>query len=187
MERSVQEAFDARHGEDKEAAYEALVKLFELAEHPVGWAYEVWDGLVADLKHHDAHQRAFAAQMLCRLAISDPEGRLMKDFPALAGQMHDPESFVAARHTVQSLWRVGLAGPAQAELAVKALEARFLSCGGEKNAHLIRTDLLTSLGELAKAVADAGPMEAVAQALMKGEPDEKAQKKQAAAWRKARR
>jgi hypothetical protein len=181
MDRSIQDLFAARDSGDKAKSYDALVRLFELTEHEVNWAYDVWSTLVADLTHADLHKRSFSAQMLARLSISDPEGRMLTDFPAVVAVMRD-KSFVVARHTLQSLWRVGLAGPAQAKLVLEALEARFRDCEGEKNASLVRTDVITSLRQLWGAVGDTG-IETRAKALMDSELDEKARKKQRAAWR----
>ncbi|MBX3220980.1 MAG: hypothetical protein KF795_10720 [Labilithrix sp.] len=148
----------------------------------MSWAYDVWSTLVADLEHSDLHKRSFAAQMLARMAISDPDGRMLKDFRAVAAVMRD-ESFVVARHTLQSLWRVGLAGSAQTKLVLKALETRFHDCEGEKNASLVRTDIIKSLRHLSDATNDDGKIAKRAETLMNAEPDEKAQKKQRAAWR----
>jgi hypothetical protein len=120
--------------------------------------------------------------LLARLAISDPEGRMLTDFGAVAGVMRD-KSFVTARHTLQSLWRVGVAGPAQARLVLDTLAARFRDCQGEKNASLIRTDIIASLSRMFNAVGDE-QIERHAQALIESEADEKARKAQRAAWRK---
>lgn len=182
MDAEIRAWFAARDSGDDTRSYEALKRLFELTEQPVDWAYEVWDPLVADLAHADNHKRSFSAQMLARLAISDPEARMLKDFPAVAAVMRD-ERFVTARHTLQSIWRVGRAGPAQAQLVLEALEARYRDCVEEKNASLVRTDAIKSLRLLADAVGDSGEIEKRAQALIASEPDEKARKKQQAAWR----
>jgi predicted component of type VI protein secretion system len=81
--------FAARESSDRDAAYQAFVDLMALADKPVDWSYEVWDRMVGDLSHRDGHRRAFAAQMLARLAISDPENRMRRDFAALAAVMKD--------------------------------------------------------------------------------------------------
>ncbi|HEX7117416.1 MAG TPA: hypothetical protein VF212_01425, partial [Longimicrobiales bacterium] len=147
------------------------------------WAYEFWDRLLVDLTHRAGDRRAFAAQMLARLAISDPDGRMLKDFPKVAAVMKD-EKTVTARHTLQSLWRVGLAGPKQKAMVLEALEQRFRECAQEKHGTLVRTDVVTALGRLSKATGDAA-IEARVAALIDAEPDEKQRKKQRAAWRKA--
>lgn len=87
----------------------------------------------------DGHKRAFAAQLLARLAISDPENRMRHDFAALAAVMKD-EKTVTARHTLQSIWRVGLAGKEHRTLVLDALAKRFRECPPEKNASLVRTE-----------------------------------------------
>jgi hypothetical protein len=169
----------------KDEAYAAMVELLALTESPVDWAYDVWDALVADLESPDNHERAFAAQLLARLALSDPRQRIKKSFRALEKVMTDAR-FVTARHTIQSIWRVGLAGAPQERLVLNALEARFIECAGEKNASLIRSDLLVSLAALANSTQNAR-IDARVAALLEGEADEKLQKKLQAVWSKARK
>jgi len=185
MNAEIQALFEARDSGDEDASHEALQRLFAMTEEPVDWAYDVWEDLVNDLTHEDNHKRSFSAQMLTRLAISDPEGRMLRDFPAVAAVMRD-ERFVTARHTMQSLWRVGLAGEDRAALVVAALETRFHDCADEKNATLIRTDAIAALARLAKATGGK-EIEARADALIASETNEKERKKQKAAWRKALR
>lgn len=183
MNERVEALFQRRESPDRQEAYEALCGLFEMAEEPVDWAYEVWDGLLADLSDRAGSTRAFAAQMLARLAISDPDGRMLDDFPKLAAVMKD-EKTVTARHTLQSLWRVALAGPDRKAMVVDALAARFRECAGEKNATLVRTDVVAALGRLSVETGDEA-IEARVDALIEGEPDGKQRKKQRRAWRKA--
>jgi hypothetical protein len=183
MDRRVQSLFADFESGQREAAFGAIAALFEHTDRPVAWAYEVWDRLVSDLRHRDGHRRAFAAQMLARLAISDPDGRMLRDFPKVAAVMSD-EKPVTARHTLQSLWRIGLAGEKQRSLVLKAIERRFRECGNEKGAAIIRTDALTALGKLFKATGDS-TVDKTASALIESEPNEVTQRKQRAAWRKA--
>lgn len=81
------------------AAYRAILAA---ADTPADWAYEVWDDVVAHLSAKDNHDRSIAAQVLCRLAKSDPDGRMRADFPALIDATRD-ERFVTARHSLQAL------------------------------------------------------------------------------------
>ncbi len=175
--------FEDRESPDRDVAYQALRELFEMTNEPVEWAYEFWDQLLSDLTHRAGNKRAFAAQMLARLAISDPEGRMLKDFRKVAAVMKD-EKTVTARHTLQSLWRVGLAGPKQKAIVLEAFEERFRECAQEKNGTLVRTDVVTALGRFSTAAGD-DTIEARVNALIEAEPDEKQRKKQRAAWRKA--
>lgn len=184
MSERVRALFADRDSADGQAAYQALVELFEMTEKPVEWAYDFWDRLLSDLTHRGGDKRAFAAQMLARLAISDPDGRMLEDFPKVAAVMRD-EKTVTARHTLQSLWRVGLAGPKQKAMVLEAYEQRFRECAQEKNGTLVRTDVVTALGELSEATGDE-TIEARVNTLIESEPDEKQRKKQRAAWRKAR-
>jgi hypothetical protein len=181
MNARVRALFADRESPDRNVAYQALVVLFEATENPVPWAYQVWDRLLSDLTHRAGDKRAFAAQMLARLAISDPDGRMLQDFPKVAAVTKD-EKTVTARHALQSLWRVGVAGPKQKAMVLEALEQRFQECAQEKNGTLIRTDVLAALGRLSMATGDE-KIEAGVNALIDAEPDEKQRKKQRAAWR----
>jgi hypothetical protein len=64
---------------DKELQNEAFFALMAATDQPVDWAYLVWDELVASLTHKDNHYRAIASQLLCQLAKSDPEKRILID------------------------------------------------------------------------------------------------------------
>ncbi len=183
MNKRVNELFATRDSSDRNIAYEAFVELMKLAGKPVEWSYEVWDEMISELTHKDGHKRAYAAQMLARLANSDPEKRILNDFPKLAAVMRD-EKTVTARHTLQSIWRVGMAGPQQRAFVIEALTLRFQECSSEKNVSLVRTDVITSLGKLLRETG--GPAIAkAAEELMSPEMDGKAQKAQRASWRKA--
>ena len=185
MNARVRALFAARESSDREVAYQAFVELMALAEQQVSWSYEVWDQMVGDLSHKDGHKRAFAAQLLARLALSDPENRMQRDFAALGAVLRD-EKTVTARHALQSIWRVGLAGDDRRAQVLDALEKRFRECSSEKNASLVRSDTIESLGQLFRAVGDPS-IEARAEALMASETDERARKKQRASWRSATR
>jgi len=183
MTPAVRALFEARESADRNEAYQAFVDLMTLAEEPVDWSYEMWDQMVSDLSHKDGHKRAFAAQMLAHLAISDPENRMRRDFSALAAVMTD-EKTVTARHTLQSIWRVGLAGEERRTLVLNALTKRFHESTDEKNGSLVRTDVIAALGRLFHATGHPS-IEARAETLIASEADEKTRKKQRAAWKAA--
>ena len=92
--------------ENRELQNQAFSYILAVTERPVDWAYEVWAQLVEGLRHEDNHVRAISAQILANLAKSDPKNRMQKDFPALLAVTGD-EKFVTARHTLQSIWKVG--------------------------------------------------------------------------------
>ena len=166
---------------DRALQNKAFHHILDVTSTPVDWAYEVWDDLLANLRHKDNHNRAIAAQVLCNLAKSDPKSRLLADFNALFAVTRD-ERFVTARHCMQSLWKVGVAGKKQQELLVDALEGRFKECVKEKNCTLIRYDILESLRKLYDAAPDA-KLRATALAWIETEEDLKYRKKYATLWR----
>ncbi|MEI7847215.1 MAG: hypothetical protein WCK35_15555 [Chloroflexota bacterium] len=49
--------------------------------------------------------------------------------------MTKDERFVTARHTLQALWKIGVAGKHQQKLLVEGLEKRFKECIVEKKLH----------------------------------------------------
>ena len=147
MDNQIKIAFEKSKTGDKDERYEAYQFILNTTDQQVDWAYEVWDQLLEDLTHKDNHQRSRAAQYLANLAISDPEKRIMKDFPKLWEVTKD-EKFVTARHSLQSIWRVGVAGPAQKDMVMEYLKERFQTCVEEKNFTLIRHDIIQNMKNL---------------------------------------
>jgi len=154
MDETTRTKFSNLQAEDKAARYAAFMALLAATQQPVDWAYDVWDDLVVNLSHKDNHQRAIAAQLLCNLAKSDPENRMLVDFDKLFAVTKD-ERFVTARHTLQAIWKVGATGEEQKESVVRSLVRRYIDCAGEKNATLIRYDILQGLKDLYEATSDA--------------------------------
>lgn len=92
------------------------------------------------------------------------------------------ERFVTARHCLQSLWKVGLAGSEQREMVVAGLNGRYQDCISEKNCTLIRYDIIQDLKNMYDAVQDEAIKEK-ALALIETEDDLKYRKKYATVWR----
>lgn len=186
MEPTTRAQFDSLWSTDRARQNAAYTFILQALEQPVDWAYAVWDEVVGMLSHPDNHNRSIAAQVLSRLAKSDPDFRLRRDFPALLNVTRD-ERFVTARHALQSLWQIGLAGDAQRQMVLDGLEGRFRECGAEKNATLIRYDILQGLRSLYDAAADGAAgdetLRVKALALIETEPDLKYRKKYATLWR----
>jgi hypothetical protein len=182
LDKELRKRFDRIWSEDRLVSYEAFMMLLKLTEQPVDWAYDVWDELLEKLTDKDNHHRAIAAQLLCRLAKSDPEQRMLKDYAALLRVTFD-ERFVTARHTMQSLWQVGAAGKKQQSLYVKSMGKRFKTCGAEQNGTLIRFDIQQAMRNLYDAVKDE-KIKTKALAWIETEPDPIYKKKYATVWKK---
>ncbi|WP_435010914.1 hypothetical protein P12x_002204 [Tundrisphaera lichenicola] len=170
------------HSDNREEQGQSFRSLMEATEGKVGWAYEAWDELRGSLSDRDNHRRAIAAQLLCNLAKSDPEGRMMSDFDALLDLTRD-ERFVTARHCLLSLWKVGLAGEAQRKRVIAGLAGRFEDCIAEKNSTLIRSDIIQGLRKLHEEVGDEA-IRSKALELIETEEDPKYRKKYASVWKK---
>lgn len=78
---------------------------------------------------------------------------MLQDFPKLWEVTKD-EKFVTARHSLQSIWKVGLAGEAQKELVMEYMVDRFKNCADEKNYTLIRSDIIQNMKNLHDHVGD---------------------------------
>ena len=107
--------------------------------------------------------------------------RILSDLPALITVTKDPR-FVTARHTLRSLWRIGLAGEKSRHGLLDAVGARSRDSFGEKNGTLVRSDLVESLRRLHDAVPDEA-VRAFAEEIIAAEPDEKYRKKYARFWK----
>ena len=184
MDKKTRSNYETLWSDDGEARYQAMLEILEETERPVDWAYEVWDDLLQKLADKDNHVRAIAAQMLCNLSRSDPEKRMLGDFPRLLAVTKD-ERFVTARHCLQAIWKVGTAGKEQQEMVVAGLSGRFFECASEKNCTLIRSDIIQCLKDLYRQVGDEA-VQTEALRLIEAEPDEKYRKKYSSIWRAKR-
>lgn len=181
MDKTIRTHFDNIRSEDGQVQNKAYLFLMEQTEKPVAWAYEAWDELLGELTHKDNHVRAIAGQLLANLAKSDPKGRMFKDFDKLLHVTKD-ERFVTARHVLQNIWKVGLAGKNAQQLVVKGLEKRFKECIKEKNCTLIRYDINMALRNLYDATTSSEIKEKALE-LIEMEKDVKYKKKYAGVWR----
>ncbi len=168
MDIQTRTTLEALWSDDDDARYKAWLAVIALTDAPVDWAYEVWDDLLAHLRHKNNHMRAIASQVLCNLAKSDPENRMLKDFDAIMAVTGD-KMFVTARHTLQAVWKVGAAGEKQRGLVLDRLARWFKDCVSHKNCTLIRYDIVVDLRQLYDAVKDARVKE-LALALIATEP-----------------
>jgi|SRR5690625_880086 len=181
MDKEMEKLFhDSEFGSNEEK-YNAYLKILEETENEVDWAYEVWDHLLDNLTHEDNHQRSRAAQYLSYLAISDPEERMLNDFPKIWTVTYD-EKFVTARHTLQAVWRVGLAGEEQKDLGMKYMTDRFKNGTDEKNYTLIRSDIIQNMRNLYDEIEDETIKETALQLIDTVEED-KYKKKYAKIWK----
>ncbi len=181
MNQTARTQFDNLWSEDRQLQNDAFTAILKVTDKPVDWAYEVWDELLANLTHKDNHNRAIAAQVLCNLAKSDPKNRMPKDFDRLLAVTKD-ERFVTARHCMQALWKVGMAGKKQQKVYREGLENRFRECITEKNCTLIRYDILQSMRNVYDIVKDIRIKE-TALALIETEKDAKYRKKYVSLWK----
>ena len=183
MDETIQEHFGNIHVTTNRpvetAAYYALM---EATEKQVDWTYDVWDELVADLTDKDNHIRSIASQLLANLAAySDPEQRILRDFEKLLNVTRDSRG-VTARHSLQAIWKVGLAGDAQRKILLEGLTRRFGEAGTHKTGTLTRYDIAQGLRNLYDTTHDTEIQE-LALRLIETEPELKYRKKYATVWK----
>ncbi|RKL65386.1 hypothetical protein CR203_20780 [Salipaludibacillus neizhouensis] len=181
MDSTMKKEFERSKSKDKVERYEAYHNILKATEQEVDWAYEIWEQLLEDLTHKDNHQRSRAAQYLANLAISDPEKRMIKDFPRLWEVTKD-EKFVTARHCLQSIWKVGLAGTAQKEMVMEYMVDRFENGTDEKNYTLIRSDILQNMRYLYDTLEDED-IKVKAMQVIETVDESKYKKKYASIWK----
>jgi hypothetical protein len=182
MNAAIRKHIENVRSSDGHAQNAAFLALMKASDRRVDWAYEVWDDLIEMLTDRDNHVRAIGAQVLCNLARSDPEGRMLKDFARVLAVTRD-ERFVTARHTIQAIWKVGLGGEKQRKLLLEGLGRRYKECAKERNRTLTRYDINVSLGNLYDAVKDDDLKKRVLE-WNETEPDAMYRKKYATVWRK---
>lgn len=182
MDQRIRTHVEDLRSNDKDRQNSAFQALMKVTAEPVNWAYDIWPEMVANLRDTDNRRRAISSQILCNLAKSDPEQRMLNDLPALIAVTKD-EKFVTARHCMQSLWKVGIAGEAHLRMLVQGLAARFEQCEKEKNCTLIRYDILESLRKIYDNTGDE-EIRMRALALIETEPDLKYRKKYATLWKR---
>jgi hypothetical protein len=182
MDKTIRTHLDNIRSKDPQEQNKAYYALIDATDKAVSWAYEAWDELFEGLKHKDNHVRAISAQVLSNLAKSDPKEKMLKGFPKLLEVTKD-EKFVTARHCLQSLWKVGVAGKNQQKVYIDGMEKRYKECIKEKNASLIRYDILVSMKNVYNEVKDEAIKE-TALALVEIEKDVKYQKKYKTVWKK---
>ena len=182
MDKLIRTHVDNIRSPYKEQQNKSYSALLEATDKPVDWGYEIWDEILDGLTHKDNHVRAISAQVLANLAKSDQKNRMLKDFDQLLEVTKD-ERFVTARHCLQSLWKIGVAGLKHQKIYMDGLERRFKECINEKNWSLIRYDILQSMRNVYDEVKDETIREKALE-LIDSEQDLKYQKKYASLWRK---
>lgn len=181
MDETTRAHLENIRSKDKDLQNAAFEYLMAITAVPVEWAYDVWDDVVAGLSDKNNRVRAITSQLLCNLAKSDPEKRMLADFDKLLLVTKD-EWFVTARHCLQAIWKVGLAGSEQREMVVAGLNGRYQECITEKNCTLIRYDIIQNLKNLYDAVPDEAIKEK-ALALIETEENLKYRKKYTTVWK----
>ncbi|MEO8240794.1 MAG: hypothetical protein ABI832_00710 [bacterium] len=152
MPVDVARALDDLESGDRLAQGEVYATLQAASLAAGDWGPLVWDRLVVLLGHKDNRVRAIAGQALCWLARSIPAELALRDLAAIFAVTRD-EKFVTARHVLQALWQVGRPPTLRAPV-IDGLAARYRNCVDEKNATLLRYDILCGLRRLFDATGD---------------------------------
>jgi hypothetical protein len=181
MDLVTREHFNNLHSKDASFRYLSFQYIMQVASEPVNWAYEVWDELLALIRNGDNHQRTIAVQVLSTLAASDPDQRMSRDLDQVLAVIKDKQ-FVTARHSLQSLWKVGIVNEGLKNTIIEKLSRRFLQCGTEKNGTLVRYDIMQVFRKIYAQLPDE-EMPGKISALVAREEDVKYRKKYAGLWK----
>jgi hypothetical protein len=174
MKQDIEAIFKNLHSSEDEIRYPAFQQAYALTEQKVDWVYEVWDQLFEMLASDNSYQRSIALRLFCNLARSDSEKRLIALLPQILAHTKD-EKFITSRQTLQEVWKIAWFLPETSAAVEAHLKQRFLECGEEKHANLLRQDALQSLFTLAELKHDEGLMEEAKQ-LIESDPEEKNRK-----------
>jgi hypothetical protein len=147
----------------------------------VRWADAAWDEFVTLLGHENNHVRSIAGQMLSNLARSVNRETALRDLPKVMATTRD-WMFVTARHVLQAIWKYALDLEDVRMALLAELTKRFDECAAEKNATLIRFDIVSGLRTLYDHSSDPAVMR-TAQQLISLEGDAKYRTKYARVWR----
>jgi hypothetical protein len=150
--KTIADYLDKIEGTDPAQRTRAYSELLELTDGVVDAAGQ-WDRIAAYMDSKDNHLRSIGGQLLCGLAKSDPEGHFFDYFDGIKRLTKDP-MFVTARHVLQASYRIGLAGPKYRKLVLDFYEERYDDCAAERNASLIRFDILVCMKKLYDARRD---------------------------------
>ena len=181
MDPIAHEHLENLHSSNAESRYTSFQYILHVTDHPVNWAYEVWNDLLDLIRKGDNHQRSIAVQVLSNLAKSDPDKRMLKDLDQLIAITKD-EKFVTARHSLQSLWKIAVVSEELKKKVINYLQTRFDECVHEKNYTLIRYDILEVLRKIYDDVHDQ-QLKNMALILIEKENDEKYRKKYTGLWK----
>ena len=183
MDQLTSRYFSDLQNKDSDIRYEAYKYLMKETQREVDWAYEVWDQLVSLMEKGNNHERTIAAQLICNLAKSDPEKRIIRDVDKILAVTKD-EKFVTARHTLQSLWKIGIVSREYQDLIFAKLSERYAQSHTEKNFTLTRYDILENFRKLFDQFRDERIKEH-ALSLIAAEKEPKYQQKYAGLWRRS--
>lgn len=171
------------YSEDKDLRYQALQNLLTATESEVDWVYEVWDDVVKLAGDKDNHLRTISVQLISNLAKSDHNYKLPADFEKLYQVTFD-DKFVTARHSLQSLWKIGVVNKEYRKMLTDALSKRFKEALREKNGTLLRYDILEIFKKIYQVTNDQSVRQ-IALGLIVIEADPKYKKKYSMLWKTA--
>jgi hypothetical protein len=153
MNKNIQKHIEELSSTDDKIRLDALQATLKLTESKVDWVYEVWDLLLEKLEHENSYQRSIGVMLLCNLAKSDVENRIVDSLDRLLVHTKD-EKFITSRQCIQNIWKIAAANKSNCEKVLKHLEKRFVGCVSEKHFNLLRGDIIQSMMALYQADKD---------------------------------
>ena len=153
MDEHVKQYFDNLRSTDDKIRMDAFQNVMKLTDHKVVWVYEVWEELFEKLNSENSFQRSIGIIVLCNLAKSDVDDRLISTLDLILAHTKD-EKFITSRQCIQNVWKIAVASPRAREKVIDHLEKRFTECLPEKHYNLLRTDIIQSMKYIYDAIKD---------------------------------
>jgi hypothetical protein len=174
-------AIDRLGAGDRSVHGDAFVFLQQATALPVAWADAAWQLAMPLIHHSDNRVRSIAGQFLSGLAAGASKAIVLGGLDDLVSVTHDGR-FVTARHVLGTLWQVGLHDTEVRHHLLSRLSHRCRSTVDERNAALVRYDVVCCLRRLFDETGDE-IVRSEAAALIADEPDAKNAHKMRAVWR----
>jgi len=122
----------------------ALNQLLKITENKVEWFEEKYDELVEKLNNENSYQRSIGIMLLCNLAKSDKNDKILSILPEIISHTRD-EKFITARQCIQNIWKIAITNPQSGMEIMNHLKEQYMSCKNDKHYNLIRQDIIQSL------------------------------------------
>ena len=134
---------------DDAERFAAFSELLVITEQKVTWFNEYKDQILEKLDDANSYQRSIGTMLLCNLAKSITDQKILDNIMDKLVLMKDDEKFITQRQYLQNIWKVAIAGKKYEKIIVNQLSAEYCDCISKKHSNLLRLDIISSLVKIA--------------------------------------